>query len=37
VFLADLEDANSPTWANMVGGQVNLADAVRHRIAFHRA
>jgi malate synthase len=29
VFMADLEDANSPTWANMVGGQVNLADAVR--------
>ena len=28
-FMADFEDANSPTWANMVGGQVNLADAVR--------
>jgi hypothetical protein len=29
VFLADLEDANSASGANMVGGQVNLADAVR--------
>ena len=32
VFMADFEDANSPTWTNMVGGQVNLADAVRRRI-----
>jgi malate synthase len=31
-FMADFEDANSPTWANMIGGQVNLADAVRGRI-----
>jgi malate synthase len=31
-FMADLEDANSPTWSNMVGGQVNLADAVRRTI-----
>jgi malate synthase len=28
-FMADFEDANSPTWPNMVGGQVNLVDAVR--------
>ncbi|MET0972778.1 MAG: malate synthase A [Thermoleophilaceae bacterium] len=28
-FMADFEDANSPTWPNMIGGQVNLADAVR--------
>jgi malate synthase len=33
-FMADFEDANSPTWANMVGGQVNLADAIRGRIEF---
>jgi malate synthase len=33
-FMADFEDANSPTWANMVGGQVNVADAVRRRIEF---
>jgi len=28
VFMADFEDANSPTWANNVDGQVNLRDAV---------
>jgi malate synthase len=28
-FMADFEDSNSPLWANMIGGQVNLADAVR--------
>jgi malate synthase len=27
VFMADFEDANSPTWANNVEGQVNLRDA----------
>jgi malate synthase len=32
-FMADLEDANSPTWANMIGGQVNVADAVRGTLA----
>jgi malate synthase len=31
-FMADFEDANSPTWRNMVGGQVNLVDAVRGTI-----
>ena len=31
-FMADFEDANSPTWANMAGGQVNLGDAVRGTI-----
>jgi malate synthase len=31
-FMADLEDATSPTWANVVDGQVNLADAVRGTI-----
>ncbi|GAA4711149.1 malate synthase A [Pedococcus ginsenosidimutans] len=34
VWLADLEDANTPHWANVVGGQVNLRDAVRRTIAF---
>ena len=29
VFMADFEDANTPTWENMVDGQVNLIDAVR--------
>ena len=31
-FMADFEDSNAPTWANMVEGQVNLADAVRRTI-----
>jgi len=32
VFMADLEDSNSPTWANVVEGQRNLRDAVRRTI-----
>ncbi|HEX8104421.1 MAG TPA: malate synthase A [Solirubrobacteraceae bacterium] len=36
-FMADFEDSNSPYWANMVGGQVNLFDAVRHRLEFDDA
>src|SRR4029077_12380032 len=34
VFMADFEDANSPTWSNMVEGQVNLVDAIERRIGF---
>jgi malate synthase len=34
MFMADFEDANSPTWQNMVEGQINLRDAVRRTIAF---
>jgi malate synthase len=34
VFMADLEDALSPTWANLVGGQVALRDAVRGELSF---
>src|SRR5579864_4025525 len=26
VFMADFEDANAPTWANLVEGQINLMD-----------
>ena len=33
-FMADFEDSNSPTWQNMIGGQVNLADAIRRTIEF---
>jgi malate synthase len=33
VFMADLEDATSPTWSNVVVGQANLKDAVRRTIA----
>jgi len=34
VWLADMEDASTPHWANVVGGQVNLFDAVRRDISF---
>ena len=32
VWLADLEDANTPHWANVVDGQQNLYDAIRRTI-----
>jgi malate synthase len=32
VFMADFEDANSPTWANVRDGQRNVYDAVRRTI-----
>ena len=31
-FMADFEDANSPTWANVIEGQVNLVDAIERTI-----
>jgi malate synthase len=31
-FMADFEDANCPTWHNMIDGQINLRDAVRRTI-----
>jgi len=34
VFMADFEDANSPTWENTVGGQIHLRDAIRRQIDF---
>ncbi|MEV5967619.1 malate synthase A [Kribbella sp. NPDC051952] len=34
VWLADLEDASTPHWRNVVGGQVNLYDAIRRTITF---
>jgi malate synthase len=34
VYMADFEDAHSPTWTNTLDGQVNLRDAVRGTIAF---
>ncbi|GAA2231760.1 malate synthase A [Herbiconiux moechotypicola] len=33
-WLADLEDATSPTWANVIGGQLSLHDAIRDRLEF---
>jgi len=34
VFMADFEDANSPTWDNNLQGQINMRDAVRGTIEF---
>lgn len=37
VWLADLEDANTPHWQNVIGGQVNLRDAIRGNCEFTSA
>jgi len=34
VFMADFEDSNTPTWENLVDGQINLRDAVNRTIGF---
>ncbi|WP_047870485.1 malate synthase A [Nocardiopsis sp. RV163] len=34
VWLADFEDANTPLWENMIGGQLNLRDALDRTIDF---
>jgi malate synthase len=34
VYMADFEDATTPTWANLIEGQINLRDAIRRRIDF---
>jgi malate synthase len=34
MFMTDFEDSNSPTWSNLVEGQVNLIDAIERRIDF---
>lgn len=34
VWLADQEDATSPTWTNVIGGQLSLFDAIRRQIDF---
>jgi malate synthase len=33
-FMADFEDASTPSWTNMIEGQINLRDAVSRRIDF---
>jgi malate synthase len=33
-FMADFEDANSPTWHNMVSGHLHLRDAIDRTIAY---
>ncbi|KAI3847313.1 hypothetical protein MKW98_022446 [Papaver atlanticum] len=35
VFMADFEDALSPTWENLMKGQLNLKDAVEGTISYH--
>jgi len=34
VFMADFEDSNTPTWNNIIQGQINLRDAVNRSISF---
>ena len=34
VLMADFEDANTPSWANQIEGQLNLRDALRRSISF---
>src|SRR5881227_1651388 len=36
-FMADFEDANCPTWHNMVDGQRNLRDALRRTITLEQS
>ncbi|HEY6504216.1 MAG TPA: malate synthase A [Chitinophagaceae bacterium] len=37
VFMADFEDSNSPKWDNVIGGQINLRDAISGTISFINA
>jgi malate synthase len=34
VFMADFEDSNTPTWNNLIDGQINLRDAIRRAITY---
>jgi malate synthase len=34
VFMADFEDSTTPTWDNLIDGQLNLRDAVRRTITY---
>jgi len=34
VFMADFEDANSPTWNNNIDGQINVRDAIHRTIDY---
>ena len=34
VFMADFEDANTPSWDNLIEGQINLIDAIAGTIGF---
>jgi malate synthase len=35
-FMTDFEDSNSPTWRNMIGGQLNLTDAIERTISLEQ-
>ena len=35
MFMACFEDATSPTWENMIEGQLNMSDAVRKTISLY--
>lgn len=37
VFMADFEDATTPTWANLIEGQANLVEAHRRTLRFETA
>jgi len=37
VFMADFEDSTSPTWSNLVDGQINLRDAITGTIDYRGA
>src|SRR5271170_8109126 len=37
VFMADFEDATTPTWDNLIEGQINLGDAIKGSISFDDA
>lgn len=37
LFMADFEDANSPTWQNLIEGQINLRDAINRTISFENS
>jgi malate synthase len=34
IFMADFEDSNAPIWENVIGGQINLRDAINRTISF---
>ncbi len=36
MYMADFEDANSPTWENVLGGQQNLSDAIERAISLEQ-
>jgi malate synthase len=35
-FMVDFEDSNTPTWQNLLDGQINLTDAIERTIEFHQ-